>query len=259
MTPVCPACRGQLAIDAFRCPRCGLAVRPTCSECGEPLTPSVDACWRCEARLDEAPLLAAPLPAPSATAVLEAPAYVARDTPVGPRQRHRIRRFVVTPLALALCVVLALLAYETFRPRFAEPVLMHERSIGNEFAVDVPARWEVTVDPSAVVFDDPDQPDGARGMRVVRMKDSLADARKQLTAIDRDLVPSYRSLRVPINTTVGGHAAFRSVFAGDGSVVEQWFVQHGKGTLRIDLYARPDLADDMRALDEHIITTFREL
>jgi len=192
------------------------------------------------------------------TAVLDAPAPPAIEVTPAAGSKHRVRRFVVTPLVVALTFVLALLAYETFRPRTGA-VLMHARQIGNAFVVDVPTRWEVTPDPTAVVFADPDQPDGALGMRVVRMKESITDARKRLAAIDRDLVAGYRVLRPAASTTVDGRPAFRDDFAGDDTVVEQWFVQHGKGTFRIDLFARPDLADDMRTLGTRIIPTFREL
>jgi hypothetical protein len=258
MTPVCPACRGQLSLDAYRCPRCGLAVRPTCSSCGEPLSRDTDACWRCASRLDEAPTIGT-----NAVAVLEAPPVVAVAPPhIVKRKRHRVRRFVLWPIVVAVVLVAAMLAFEMTRPRpavvDASTTLLHEQVLPRAFSVEVPLRWEFITDPSGATFTDPDEPNASVGVRVVAMKESLAQARRSLAKIDRDLVAGYRPMRTR-TTMVDGRPAFRHDFVGEDSVVDQFFVQRGQQTFRIDFYMPADLADAYRPVDDRIITTFREL
>ena len=139
-------------------------------------------------------------------------------------------------------------------------MLLHEQSLAGSFSVDVPLRWEFVVgDPRTAVFTDPDQPDSSHGMRVIAANESLAKAHADLKKLDGDLVSSYRPIRTVTGIEVGGRPAFRHDFTGDGTAVEQWWVQRGKGTFRIDLFARPDLAEETQELDERIVSTFREL
>lgn len=266
MTPVCPACRGQLSLDAYRCPRCGLAVRPTCSECGEALTAGIDACWRCAAPIEQAPIVSdyAVAPASPATAVLEAPAYVAVHAPPARarRSRHRVRRFVLLPVLLTVVLALALLAYEVGAPRprpvDASGVLLNERSLPRSFRVDVPLRWEFVVDGGTSVFTDPDQPGSSHGMRIVKSDEPLAKVKTKLAKIDADLVSDYEPVRT-VTAEIDGRPALRHDFTGTDTVYQQWWVARGKGTFRIDMFARPDFADEARTLDERIVATFHEL
>ncbi len=255
MTPVCPACRGQLTLDSYRCPRCGLAVRPTCSECGEPLTAGTDSCWRCAAPLDT-PLLGATA---TATAVLEAPTEVAVVTPPRVRRRHPVRRFVLGVIALAIAVVCALIAFEMFKPRRTSVGAFVARDVPGQFTVEVPARWELVIDRGNAAFDDPDHPDGALGMRVVRTKGSVGETRKNLTQIEHGIYPSFEPLAAASYVTVDKHAALAYRFVAEGTLYEQWFVQRPKGMFRIDLYARGDVGDDIHAIGEHVASTFHAL
>jgi hypothetical protein len=190
--------------------------------------------------------------------VTASPASV--PAPLVAESRHRLRRFVALPLLVSMVIVLALLAYEVGLPRRAADVRLHQFVLRRAFSLDVPLRWAFVVDdPRTTVFTDPDQPDTSHGVRVVTSIDPLDKVRKRLAGVGRQLVGAYRPVDTVTGLRVDGRPAFRHDFVGKDTVVQQWWVQRGKGTFRIDLWVRPDFAEETRALHERIVRSFHEL
>ena len=297
MTPVCPACRASLFLDAYACWRCGLSVRPTCARCGEPLTHGMEACWFCrepitepESAQDMAVVRAAaasasrpvvvaaaapspPPPAPEPEPVT-APVNVAPRAAVHPvavavadplRRSRRVRwgRAVVLGIVFGVLLTAGALAYESVWIRYLPPpperIALSRASYSDlGCAVARPAGWAVQETKRRVTFlgGESAKDRSTRGFRVSATDIPYDRADDQVAEL-ADRLGSYEPLDT-VRREVDGERALVHTFIADDLRFEQWWIDRGKRTLRIDLWSRP-ADDDAPALNERIVRSIELL
>lgn len=246
-----------MPLDASLCGRCGLAVRPTCANCGEPLLPGRDSCPRCREPV-QAPL-ASTTPAAIATEVGTAVAPPAVRT----RRRGGFARFVFIAVVAGLLVAVGLIALELVVQRPAPPSGLVSRSYpALGFAISEPEGWDVSqVDlPHPVVeFFEPDIDTvaGKRGFRVALEPSTLQQARKAVADDIRRGGRNYKLVGVSAGLAADGQPAFRYEYSSDETYVQQWWVTRPGGTFRIEFWGPSSDRDDTDALAARVLDTFR--
>ena len=230
-------------------------------------------CWFCHEPVDEpAEVLPAPLVTQSSGAsvasVAAPPVQETRATrasvPVFPSRRH------LSPggamflwLILVVFLTLLMLAVEVWMPRYpsispASLDLGTQVYIEHGFSIAYPAGWTVKSTKKRVTFSAP-EPIGppTRGLRVMPSGVDFVKVDNRARELNRERVAGYRTLD-RAGRTIAGRDAFLFVFAGDGLRFEQWWIDRGRWTVRLEFWSR--LADDGAAeLNERIARTLRLL
>jgi hypothetical protein len=258
-----------MALDVPLCGRCGLAVRPTCANCGEALAAGDVACRRCREPLE---VMASPRATVATAVAVEPDVHVATEVVAPPlvpvaRKRRRRRgvalRVVVIAIVAGVLVAAGLLALELVAPRPAVPIgLVHRAYPDMGMAISAPEGWVASTGPDkqrpVVEFFEPDldRHAGQRGFRVAVEKAKLADARKAVAADVRRGGPGFRSIDVAGGLAADGHAAFRYEYVDHATYIEQWWVARPGGTFRIEFWAPLSDQSNTTALAQQIVDTF---
>lgn len=255
---ICPACRAPITLDAVFCARCGLAVRPTCANCGEALGAADTACARCREPVESA---ASPV-ATGRMRRLAGPVPVTVAEQPAPAPTRRTRRGVVTQLVLiavvaGVLVAGGLLALEVFTPRPAAPVdLIHRSFPSLGFSVSRPPDWKevsrrVGGNPG-VVF----SPGPSRGFSVSSVPTTLARARVAVAREMRNPPANKRPIGVTDDVAVDSRDAFLYTLVQDAQYRQQWWVERPGGVFRIEFWAPEYNQRDAGELAQHIVDSF---
>jgi hypothetical protein len=266
VTPVCPACRATIALGSHVCGRCGLAVRPTCANCGEPLTIGMAECWYCREPIEAAlqpppPPVVAPPPPPQPFAPLPRPVV----RPVVPR-RHRVSagRVLMEGIVTAFLLTFGMLMLEAFIPKYTStsPVaatLERRAFTGLGFAISHPSGWQVTETANGVTFRSGERAGGrsTRSFVVDPGQIAFKDVKEEGEHIDDGRFSDHVVLTSGAQTR-GGKRAYTRVVAAEGLRFEQWWIDRGKVSLRIEFRSR-GADDDAPAINTRIIDTLELL
>ncbi len=155
------------------------------------------------------------------------------------------------------------LAYESVWIRYLPPpperIALSRASYADVgCAVARPAGWTVQDTKRRVTFISADivKDRSTRGFRVSATDIPYARADDQIAALP-DRLGSYEALDTS-HREVDGERALVHTFVGDDLRFEQWWIDRGKRTLRVDLWSRP-ADDDAPALNERIIRSIELL
>ena len=257
---ICPACRSAIPLDAALCGRCGLAVRPTCSNCGEVLASGDVACRRCRERIEappSEPVYAARVVAPPQTVTLVPRVAVQKPRVAeGKRSRSAVAvQLLVIAVVAGVVVAGGLLALELFAPRSEAPFdLVHRSYPALGFSLSRPNNWVESLHGATLVVSEPDG--AARGIRVVAERKTLAAAHSAVSGEMRKPPGSRDPIALSDAMSVDGHAAFRYSFAEGGRFVEQWWIERPGGTFRVEFWAPQSAERDEGLFAGQIIATF---
>lgn len=258
MSPVCPACRAEVGPVANLCWRCGLAIRPTCAACGEPIVSGSSACRSCFTPVDvPAQATAVTAPIASVPAAAAPPRFY---EPPPPEPRSRAGRLFLTGIFAGLFVAVALLVLDGVALRWRYPPadetnLVTRRVASQEVSFRAPARWEAqTSTDNLLLLADP-RPGRDRTLLVQTGKTSFASMRKRYTDFNGSRYLDYRQLGVVL-TEIDGRDAFRHSFIGDALQHWQIWIDRDDGILRIEFTFHPAEADEALELNRLILESF---
>jgi hypothetical protein len=165
-----------------------------------------------------------------------------------PAKALRPGRVVLVGLFLAVLATAGALTWEATWIRSVPPPSDRVALTSGGFpacscSFSYPASWTVTETKRrvTVVGDDAAAERSLRGVRAVRTDIAFKRAGAEIDRLSERLA-SYRAIRTSRGLVVAGEPAVVHVFITDGLRFEQWWVDTGKRTLRIDLWSRP--ADD---------------
>jgi hypothetical protein len=204
-----------------------------------------------------APPVAAP-PVPHEWEYTYAPAP-ARPTGI------RFGRLLLIGLISGLLVALGLVAIEFFGPRLRgtlpDQVPLERQTFETmEFAIGIPRGWEVRNEKlgsrSAVTVLEPAGAGDSAGLRefqIVAEKQSIVGAR--VNAATR-LPPSGVEIRIVDGISLDGRKAFRHLYIVDDEYREQWWIERGKGTYRLEFSAPASRREEASLLNVRIARTF---
>lgn len=248
---ICPACRSAIPLDAALCSHCGLAVRPTCSNCGEVLGSGDVVCRRCREPIDAPPSEPIRVAQPATVAV--AP-RVATQPRVRRRRSSVVAQLVVIAVVAGVLVTGGLLALEVFAPRSLAPFdLVHRSYPALGFSLSRPSTWRENVRGNVVAVA---QPDNARGFRVVASKQTLAAAHVSVAAQIRKPPRGVDPIALSDALTVDTQPAFRYTFNSGGRYVQQWWIRKPGGTFLFEFSTAQGAEADAGKLAEQIVDTF---
>jgi hypothetical protein len=278
----------MITLETHACPRCGLAVRPTCSNCGEALEVRMHACPRCwevieqpasfaegavlyDTRAPELPQLqqvGEPAAAYATTTLTqEAPVYVQQPYH-RPRTQIRLGRLILIGLVAGIVLTAGLIALEAVGPRLRgslpdQVTLEREGFPDLEFAIAVPDGWDVRTERiggrPAVRFLEPGGSGGDSRLRefhVVVEEDSFDRARE---LADRRAPPStanYDEIAIVDGLRIDGRRTFRHTYTDDDEYREAWWVERGGGTYRIEFVGSVSRREESAQLNVRIARTF---
>ncbi len=203
-----------------------------------------------------------PMPAHVAPVAVERPPAsiaVAASQPVRARSRVRWGRVAVLGLVGGLFLTAGALAYESVWIRYLPPAPDALALTGRTFesvgcSVASPEGWTVQTTKRRVTFlsGETAKDRSTRGFRVSATDISFSRVDDQIADLP-DRLGSYASLDT-FRREVDGERAVVHVFVADDLRFEQWWVDHGKRTIRVDLWSRP-ADEDAPALNDRIVRT----
>lgn len=198
---------------------------------------------------------------PPPTVPLQAPvaAVTAPAAPLIVRTRRHVRwgRSIVLGVVAGVLLTAGALTYEAvwirYLPDPPDAIAMTEASyeeIG--CTVSYPVGWRVTETKRRVTFlsGEAVKDRSTRGFRVSETDIPFARVNDQIEQLPDRLV-SYAALET-FADSVDGEPATVHVFVADDLRFEQWWVERGKRTLRVDMWSRP-ADEDARELNERIV------
>lgn len=249
-------------------------MRATCAACGEALWVGVVDCPTCGEPVEEPwgwapPELAAEAvsreptdvaPTVAIETIQAPPPEQAWAVPVHRRGRQWLN-VVAVGLVSGVIVAAGLLALELVGPNRSRVLdtTLEERSFERlGFAISYPTGWSVGTEGTGVVesvsFTDPDEP-SQRGFRVVLEDVALDRVREDVEDRYRLRRPGYRLIGMT-DEEVAGRPTVRHVFADEGLVFEQWWVERPEGTFRIELWSPERDAELAADVHDRIVRSF---
>lgn len=214
-------------------------------------------------------VVAAPVPLPQVVPpppvsydydVVYRPASVTRPSGI------RFGRLLAIGLAAGLIVALGLLLLEFFGPRLRGtlPDQVHlERQAFSNFAISVPEGWDVRQDEigsrPAVSVLEPAGADDVAGLsefHIVLEKESFAVARKLADLRAPPSARNYEEINIVDGIRIDGLKTFRHMYTDDDEYVEQWWIERGDGTYRIEFKSPVARREESALLNVRIARSF---
>ena len=215
----------------------------------------------------------APAPAPDVTTQVVAVETRRRQATTMPANveaggKIRFGRLLLVGLVAGLLLALGLVALEVFVPEWRDTLpdkvkLVRQAFPDKDFAINVPEGWDVRSEdvdgkPGVAVFEPVGTAENDRLRRfnivgVTRSFDrarALAEARAPASARD------YEEINITDGLRLDGRRAFRHRYADGEEYREEWWVQRGDGTHRIEFSSPMSRREESAILFVRIARTF---
>lgn len=198
----------------------------------------------------------------------EEPTYYAPPIEATPRRRVRVGRLILLGLLSVVLLTLGLLALEAWGPQLrgdlVEQVRLDRESFPSlDFAIRAPRGWEVregTVGGRpAVVVREPatDEPAGElREFGVFVEKRSFDRARELADERIPASAEDYDEIGIIDGLTVDGRSAFRHLYTDEDEYIEDWWIERGGGTFRLEFSSPISRREESAQLNVRIARTF---
>lgn len=178
--------------------------------------------------------------------------HVAPHVPIrhAPRRRSGVGRLVLIGLVSGVLLTAGFLALEAVVPQLRETLpsriaLSEESFPGLGFAISVPDGWDVREEdvdskPGVVIFEPARSGSdaGLRRLNVVRVDRSLDAARDLAGTRAPASARNYEEIDITDGLRVDGRRAFRHRYTDGEEYREEWWIQAGAATFRIE-FASP--------------------
>lgn len=191
---------------------------------------------------------------------------VYRPPPAARPSSIRFGRLLVIGLVSGLIVALGLVALEFFGPRLRGTLpdqVRLERKAFSDFAISVPEGWDVREERigsrPAVNILEPAGGDDAAGLsefHIVLEKESLAVARKLADLRAPPSAQNYQEINIVDGIRIDGLKAFRHMYTDDDQYVEQWWIERGEETYRIEFSSPVARREESALLNVRIARSF---
>lgn len=184
------------------------------------------------------------------------------------RRKIRFGRLLLVGVVAGLLVAIGLVALEVFVPEWRGTLpdrvkLVREAFPDKDFAISVPEGWDVRNEdfdgkPGVAVFEPVGaaQDDRLRRFNIVGITRSLDQAR----ALAEDRAPAsardYEEIDITDGLRLDGRRAFRHRYADGEEYREEWWVQRGEGTHRIEFVSPMSRREESAILFVRIARTF---
>lgn len=213
-----------------------------------------------------------PAPAPDVTAQVQPVGTVRRvrvvPAPVVGGSKVRFGRLVIIGLVGGVLVTVGLVALEVFVPEWRGTLpdqvkLVREAFPDQDFAINVPEGWDVRnedVDgkPAVAVFEPVGAADDDRLRRFNIVGVNRAFDRARALAEDRAPASArdYEEIDITDGLRLDGRRAFRHRYTDGDEYREEWWVQRGDGTHRIEFASPVARREESAILFVRIARTF---
>ncbi len=191
---------------------------------------------------------------------------VYRPPPAARPSGIRFWRLVAIGLVAGVVVALGLLALEFFGPRLLGTLpdqVQLERKAFSNFAINVPEGWDVREErigsrPAINVLEPAGGDDvaGLSEFHIVVEKESLAVARRLADLRAPPSAQSYEEINIVDGIRIDGLKTFRHLYIDDDAYVEQWWIERGNGTYRIEFSSPVSRREESAQLNVRIARSF---
>lgn len=190
--------------------------------------------------------------------------------PAPPRRRRRFRpgRVLLIGIVAGILVTMVLMALEAVGPRLrgdlpGQVELVRQGLPDLDFAIRAPSGWdhrpETIEGRPAAAFLEPARTGIERGLRVVLSRSSFDDARREAEERAADGDDDYDEIAIIDGIRLDDRDAFRHLYVEGEEYREEWWVERGSGTFRIEFWSPVSHREESAQLYLRIARSFEVL